>query len=147
MHRTAARLTAAAVLLTFTAAAAPANPRADALRAEASRHIYNLDRDQAIALYRQAIAADPGHSAAYRGLATALWLSITLRRGTMTVDDYLGRVTESNAGPAAPPPSDVAAAFNAAVDKGIGLARKRLETNRGDVDAHYQLGAAVGLRA
>ena len=33
--------------------------------------------------------------AAYRGLASALWLSITFRRGNMTVDDYLGRVNRT----------------------------------------------------
>jgi len=146
MHGTAARTTAAAVLLAFTAGAARANPRSEALRAEASRYIYNLDREEGLARYREAIAADPEDAAAYRGLATALWLSIALRRGTMTVDDYLGRVAKPNTLPV-PVPADVAAAFNAAVDKAIDLARKRLQKNPRDADAHYQLGAAIGLRA
>jgi tetratricopeptide (TPR) repeat protein len=146
MHRAAARTAIAAVLLAVTAAVAAANPRSDGLRAEASRHIYNLDGDEAIALYRQAIAADPEDAAAYRGLATALWLSITLRRGTMTVDDYLGRVTKPNAVPV-PPPPDIAAAFNSAVERAMAIARTRVAKNPRDVDAHYQLGAAVGLRA
>src|SRR5206468_10079587 len=77
-----ARLSAAAVLLAAAAATAYANPRSDALRAEASRHIYNLDRDEGIRTFRQAVAVDPEDAAAYRGLATGLWLSITLRRGT-----------------------------------------------------------------
>jgi tetratricopeptide (TPR) repeat protein len=64
----------------------------------------------------------------------------------MTVDDYLGRVTKPNATMATPPP-EVVAGFRDAVDKAIGLARTRLERNPRDADAHYQLGAAVGLRA
>src|SRR5206468_175748 len=39
------------------------------------------------------------------------------------------------------------AAFRDATDRAIALARKRLEANPNDADAHYQLGAAVGLRA
>src|SRR5947207_72656 len=145
MHRSAAGLTLAAVLLALTAGAAAANPRSDALRAEASHHTYNLDYEQAIALYGQAIAADPDDAAAYRGLATALWLSISLRRGTMTVDDYLGRITKPSAVPV-PPPPDTAAAFNAAVERAMELARRRIAKDPRDADAHYQLGAAVGLR-
>src|SRR5436190_1983641 len=142
MHRSAAGLTLAAVLLALTAGAAAANPRSDALRAEASHHTYNLDYEQAIALYGQAIAADPDDAAAYRGLATALWLSISLRRGTMTVDDYLGRITKPSAVPV-PPPPDTAAAFNAAVERAMELARRRIAKDPRDADAHYQLGAAA----
>ena len=113
MHGAAGvRLTVVAGLLSCQAAAAAANPRSDVLRAEASRHIYNLDRDEGIAIFRQAIAADPLDAAAYRGLATGLWLSITLRRGNMTVDDYLGRVSKPST-IQTPPPPDLTAAFKA----------------------------------
>jgi len=127
-------------------APALANAQSDALRARASDQLYNLDRDLAIATYREAIAADPGDAGAYRGLASGLWLSITFRRGNMTVDDYLGSVTRANT-QAPPPPPDVAAAFRDALDHALALARKRLDANPSDADAHYQLGAAVGLRA
>src|SRR5947207_4309635 len=147
MHRAAAWQTMLApVLVALTASAAAANPRSDALRAEASRHVYNLDSEEAISLYRQAIAADADDAAAYRGLATALWLSIAFRRGTVTVDDYLGRITKPNAVPVRPPP-DSAAAFNSAVERAMELARKRIARSPHDADAHYQLGAAVGRRA
>jgi hypothetical protein len=98
-------------------------------------------------VFRQAIAADPQDSGAYRGLATGLWLSITFRRGNMTVDDYLGRVNRPGAAAPAAPPADVAGAFRDAIDRAIDLARKRIAKDPKDVDAHYQLGAAVGLRA
>jgi len=64
----------------------------------------------------------------------------------MTVDDYLGKVT----GPSTqtpPPAPEAAAAFRDALDRALALARQRLEANANDADAHFQLGAAVGLRA
>lgn len=126
-------------------AAARANAASDALRARAADQMYNLDRDGAIATYRQAIAADPQDAAAYRGLASGLWLSITFRRGNMTVDDYLGKVTRPTG--QSPPPADTAAAFRDALDRALALSRSHVAANPRDADAHYQLGAAVGLRA
>jgi len=127
-------------------AAASANPTSAALRARASTELYNLERDRALATYKEAVAADPEDAGAYRGLASALWLSITFRRGNMTVDDYLGRSTRPNT-PMPPPPPETAAAFHAAIDKALQLARARVAANGRDADALYQLGAAVGIRA
>ena len=143
-----ARRLTAALAMTAAVAGNPAfaNPASRELRAKATRQIYNLDRDEAAVTYREAISADPQDAAAYRGLATALWLSITFRRGNMTVDDYLGRVTKPNAS-MAPAPPEIVAGFREAMDKAIALARTRLQQNPRDADAHYQLGAAVGLRA
>jgi len=123
-----------------------ANPASAALRWRAANEIYNLDRDRALAIYRQAIEADPEDAGAYRGLATALWLSITFRRGNMTVDDYLGRVSRTKT-PPVPIPADMASAFHDAIARAIALGRKRMAANPRDPDAHYQVGAAVGLRA
>jgi tetratricopeptide (TPR) repeat protein len=122
------------------------NPASVALRAKAAAQIYNLDRDDAIVTFRQAIAADPQDAAAYRGLATALWLSITFRRGNMTVDDYLGRVSKPSV-PQAAPPAEMVAAFRETLEKAVAIGRARVDANSKDADAHYQLGAAVGLRA
>src|SRR5437762_8134311 len=137
---------ACAALLVALPAPARANAASAALRATASNHLYNLDHTAALETFRQAVAADPQDAAAYRGLATSLWLSITFTRGNMTVDDYLGHVTKPN-GPVAPPPPDVVAAYHTAIDKAIAIARQRIAANANDADAHYQLGAAVGLRA
>jgi predicted Zn-dependent protease len=65
----------------------------------------------------------------------------------MTVDDYLGRVNRSGAAAPVAPPADVAAGFRDAIDRATDIARKRIAQNPKDADAHYQLGAAVGLRA
>src|SRR5438876_2508149 len=126
---------------------ARANPASAALRAKGSTATYNLDHDVALAAFKEAVAADARDAAAYRGLATSLWLSITFRRGNMTVDDYLGRPNKPSASPLPPPPAETAAAFQSAIDKAIEIARKRIAANPKDADAHYQLGAAVGLRA
>jgi tetratricopeptide (TPR) repeat protein len=117
-----------------------------ALRARAAVELYNLDRDRALATFREALAADPDDAGAHRGVASALWLSITFRRGNMTVDDYIGRINRPNTS-LPPPSSETAAAFNDALDRALALARARIAANPRDADAHYQLGAAIGLRA
>jgi len=132
--------------LVLFACNASANSQSQALRARGAAEIYNLDRDRALDTFKQAIAADPQDAAAYRGLASALWLSITFRRGNMTVDDYLGGVNRART-TAPPPPPEVAAAFNDALEHALTLARARVAANPRDASAHYELGAAIGLRA
>jgi tetratricopeptide (TPR) repeat protein len=139
-------LVVAAALALAAAAPALANPQSVALRNQASDELYNLDRDNAMATFRRAVAADPTDAGAYRGLASALWLSITFRRGNMTVDDYLGKVARPNA-KMAPPPAETAAAFRDAIDKALALAKAQIAANDKNADAHYQAGSAVGLRA
>ena len=140
-------LTGLALLMVAAGPArAVASPESVALRAQASRELYNLDRDRAQEVYRQAIAADPRDAGAYRGLASALWLSVTFRRGNMTVDDYLGGVSRTKAPLAVPPPETVTA-FNDAIGRALTLARERAAANPRDADAHYEVGAAMGLRA
>ena len=65
----------------------------------------------------------------------------------MTVDDYLGGVDASARRRSAPPPPETVAAFNEALERALALARERVAANPRDADAHYQLGAAIGLRA
>jgi Flp pilus assembly protein TadD len=135
------------VLLAMAAVPAHGNPESEALRAKAADHSYNLEHDLALATFRQAVQADPQDAGAYRGLASSLWLSITFRRGNMTVDDYLGRPNKPNANQLPNPPAETVNAFREAIEKATALARQRIATNPKDADAHYQLGAAVGLRA
>jgi tetratricopeptide (TPR) repeat protein len=137
---------AAAATLALTSAPAFASGASKALIAKAAFDIYSLDRDRAIETYRQAVAADPDDAAAYRGLASALWLSITFRRGNMTVDDYIGKLTRSDL-KLPSPPAEVAAAFRDAVDQALALGRKHVAAAPNDPEAHFQLGSAIGLRA
>src|SRR5262245_37077968 len=121
--RTAAAL---ALLTALPLHDAAANPASAALRVQGANHIYNLVRDEAAVSFRDAVAADPNDAAAYRGLATTVWLSITFRRGNMTVDDYLGRVSKPG-GPPTPASPEQAAAFRDAIEKAIALSRARIE--------------------
>jgi tetratricopeptide (TPR) repeat protein len=125
---------------------AGASPESGRLRARAAAELYGLDLDRALATYRQAVAEDPTDGAAHRGLASAVWIGIAFRRGTVTVDSYLGRLSRGDV-KLPPPPPDVAAEFARSVDRAIALARERLAASRNDIDALYELGAAVGLRA
>src|SRR5947207_15522672 len=134
---------ASAIVLLGLPAEASASRESEALRTRAADEFYNLDHDQALATYRQAVAADPQDAGAYRGLASTLWLSITYRRGNMTVDDYLGSVSRSRP-TSAPPPADVVAAFNDAIEHALTLARARVALSPRDAGAHYELGAAIG---
>jgi tetratricopeptide (TPR) repeat protein len=136
-----------ALVLAGPAARAGANPASEALRAKAANHIYNLEHELALAGFREAVAADPDDAGAHRGVASALWLGITFRRGNMTVDDYLGRANKPSTAVLPPPAPESVAGFREAIERAIAIARTRTALNPKDADAHYQLGAAVGLRA
>ena len=139
-------IVASGLIVLAAGAPASANRQSEALRARAADEFYNLDHDEAMATYRRAVAADPQDAGAYRGLASTLWVGITFQRGTLMVDDYLGRLTRPNTPVVAPPP-ETAAAFNATIERALALARERIEANPRDAEAHFHLGAAVGIRA
>ena len=137
----------AAGLMAAIATPVRGNAASEALRVKAAGYTYNLEHDLALATFREAVAADPQDAGAHRGVASALWLSITFRRGNMTVDDYLGRPNKPNTSPLPTPPPETVAAFKDEIERAIAIARARIAQNPKDADAHYQLGAAVGLRA
>lgn len=145
-HRRRAVPVVCAALISL-AAPAQGNPASEALRVKASNHTYNLEHDLALATFRQAVAADPEDAGAHRGVASALWLAITFRRGNMTVDDYLGRANKPSTAALPPPAPENVVAFRESIERAIGIARTRTALNPKDADAHYELGAAVGLRA
>ena len=64
---------------------------AAAHRARGLEHGYNLDRDEALAAFEDAIAADPGDPAAYRLAAATVWTQIVFEQGAISVEDYLGQ--------------------------------------------------------
>src|SRR3954463_12658407 len=89
--------------------AAGANAASEALRAQASAHSYNLEHAEAMAAFKQAVAADPTDAAAYRGLASTYWLRLPSPRANMPVDYFLARPTNPRGGFAPAPPQTVAA--------------------------------------
>lgn len=134
----------ALALLVVPPGAAPAQPEADFARAY--EFAYNLDHDEAIAILTKAAQDHPNSADANRHVAIVTWLNILFRRGSVTVDSYLGGVTRSNF-KLPNPPADLADGFKAYTSKAIALAEARVRANKRDVDAMYDLGAALGLQA
>ena len=132
------------------AVAAVGQPRIEGVAGEGRvQALFSLDHDVALA----ACSARPSRPtrrmpAAYRGLATSLWLSITFRRGNMTVDDYLGRPNKPSTAPLPPPPArDDRRRSRTRSTAPPPSPGRSIAANPRDADAHFQLGAAVGLRA
>jgi tetratricopeptide (TPR) repeat protein len=116
-----------------------------ALRTRGLDFGYNHDYTDAFATFKEAIAADPGDSAAYRLLAASAWVRLLLENGAITVEDYLGQ-TRSNL-PRRPRGGDFDQLFHESLTRAIALSEERVREQPGDADAHYQLGAAFGVQA
>src|SRR5580765_7159457 len=112
------------------------------LRMRGSDAAYNLDYPQAVALYDQAIALDPSNPAGYRARAAAAWLHIIYRRGSITVDQYLGAVHRGDV-TLPPPPKDEAEIFATNSAKALQLAEQPATATPDSPQAQYGLGAAV----
>ena len=131
-----------ALSLVTVIAAGPSNVE---LRHRGLDYGYNLDYPQALELFQQAIAADPNDATAHRLSAAALWMMLLFQQGNVTAEDYLGQAREKSM--STPVAADVVAVFNAHIDRAIEIAEARVRANPGDADAHFQLGAASGIRA
>ena len=123
----------------------PRATTAPALRAQGLQLGYNLDHADALAAFKDAIAADPSDPTAYRLAAATAWIDLLFEQGAITVDDYLGR-TRANL-PRATPNTTLDAAFHDALGHALTLSEERLRTHPSDADAHYQVGAAYGCLA
>lgn len=128
---------------------APAAPASDgaataaALRARGLDLGYNLDHEEALAAFRAAIAADPTHPGAYRLAAATIWIEALFRQGAVTADDYLGQArSDASRKPLSP---ELAAAFEAHIDRALALGEQRLRAHPDDPDAHFQVGAAYAF--
>jgi len=118
----------------------------DALVTRAEALAYDLDHQEALKLLRQSILLAPGDPRAHRALANVLWLNLLFQRGAVTVDHYLGSFSSSTVD-LKKPPAEVDAEFRREVGKAIELAEQRVAAHPNDAQAHYDLGAAVGLQA
>lgn len=143
-------LRAACFLVILTPVIAPAiaaqTDSAAALRARANTLVYEHEHDQAIEMFRRAIAIAPEDPAAHRALASALWLKMLFLRGAVTVDHYLGSFSKPRVD-LRKPPQELVNEFQSEIGKAVELAEKRVAERPRDVQARYDLGAAVGLQA
>ena len=137
---------AVAVLWPVGTAAAAQPDGVEELRERALELAYNLDHDEAVALLRRAVALAPEDPTPHRTLAAVLWLNMLFRRGAVTVDHYLGSFSRTRVALKKPPP-ELDTEFRRHVSKAIELANRRVAERPGDPQAHYDLGAALGLEA
>lgn len=135
------------IALAIALAGTPAHAQTAAqLRSQAFAHTYELDYPEALASFEKALALSPDDSATHRAKATAIWLHIIFRRGSITVDQYLGGASDRDLTLEKPPAAD-AQAFRHHAARALELAERRLAANPRDVNALYDVGAAVGLQA
>jgi hypothetical protein len=132
-----------AILLASVSAAAqsPAD-----LRREAFDLAYNLEHDAAQARLDRALALAPSDGATHRAVATITWLNVLFQRGALNVDYYLGSVSRPRVD-VTPPPAALDRRFRVHCDRAVTLARGWVARAPREAEAHYDLGAALGLRA
>lgn len=106
----------------------------------------NLDHDEAVRLLTRAVAEYPDDPAVHRTLASVLWLNILFNRGAVTVDHYLGSFTRASVDLPKPNP-ETDRLFRLHVERAIALSEKNVAARPRDPQAHYDLGAAIGLQA
>ena len=114
-----------------------------ALRARGLDQGFNLDYEDALASFREAIAADPDNPAGHRLVAATVWAQLLFQLGTVTVDDYLGPARPSL--PRTPPRADLDSLFHESAHRALVLSERQLRHDPADIDAQYQLGASLGL--
>ena len=107
---------------------------------------YNLDHDEASRELTALAHVVPELPATYRALASITWLRLLFSRGTVLVDEYLGRISRRDMQMATPPP-EVAADFTRYLSQAITLAEARIAQRPREARAHYDLSSALGLQA
>jgi tetratricopeptide (TPR) repeat protein len=123
----------------------PRTAAAPALRARGLQLGYNLDHADALAVFKEAIAADPSDPTGYRLAAATAWIDLLFEQGAITVDDYLGQARANL--PRANPIAALDVAFHDALRQTLTLSEERLRNHPSDADAHYHAGAAYGYLA
>jgi tetratricopeptide (TPR) repeat protein len=140
-----------ASLMTVPSSATSSAPRqsdrdkAAALRTRALNFGYNHDYTGAFATFKDAIAADPDHPAAYRLLAATAWVRLLSDQGAITVEDYLGQTRSGQ--PVRTTGGEFDRLFHEYLQLSMAIAEKRVRDNPSDADAHYQLGAGLAFMA
>ena len=109
-------------------------------------HFYNLEYDQSIADFQQAITENPNSPDAHNHLAQALVFREMFRDGALESE----LVTGDNAflrRPKLNPSPETERRFLDEVARAMALSQARLQKNANDIGALYALGISYGLRA
>ena len=109
-------------------------------------HFYNLEYDQALAVFQQAVSRDPNSPDVHNHIAETILFREMLRDGSLeselvSGDNAFLRRAKMN------PTPETGRAFLNEITASMSLASKRLEKNPNDTGALYALGIAHGLRA
>ncbi len=107
---------------------------------------YDLDHDLAIRQIEACIELEPELPTSYRAMASITWLRLLSSRGTVLVDEYLGRISRRDV-QLGPPPADVAATFTRNIEAAITRAEAQIARRPDDARALYDLASALGLQA
>ena len=136
------------LLSVMTAHAVHAQPARDVDQRLRSAYVtaYNLDHDDALQTLEGIAKLDPDLSTTYRALASITWLRLLSARGTVLVDEYLGRISRRDV-QLATPPRDLADAFRTYLSAALVRAERRAAERPGDPRALYELSSALGLQA
>ena len=117
------------------------------LRRSAFDAAYNLDYPEAVRLFDLALARDPNDSATHRAQSgRRRGCTSCSCAGSVTVDQYMGGMTSKDV-TLEKPPADDAATFQQHAGKALALAEARLRSHPQDVQALYDVGAALGILA
>ena len=113
---------------------------------EGFEHFYNLEYDEALAKFGQAIAAEPNNPALYNHVAQTVLYRDLYRVGALESELVSGTNPFLRRPKVNPSPEDEKQ-FEDAIRRAISLAEQRLAARRDDARALYWLGVSYGLRA
>lgn len=138
---------AVSIATLVTSARGPSIPRRDEVgeqRRRAFALAYNLDYQQAFETLDAALADHPNDASLHRSIAAVTWALMLFQRGIVTVDHFSGGIGSKLDIPK--PAADLDQRFRTGSERAIAISEARLRQAPADVNAHYELGAAVGLR-
>ena len=150
MRHLIAVVVAAFMVVTASSAQVARDPRLPAAVStaitDAFQAAYNLDHEESVAIARRAVQMAPGESSTHRTLAAMLWVQILYKRGTVSIDHFLGGFSRSDI-QMPKPPAEMDAEFKREIEQSISLAEARLKSAPEDVQAIFDVGSAHALNA
>jgi len=119
---------------------------AEDLTAKGFDHFYNLEFDQAIAVFRQVVKQQPDDPGPHNHLAEAILYREMLHSGSLESELVTGNNPFLNREKMKPSEQD-RIEFEGAVSKAMQITEARLEKSPDDIDALYANGVSHGLRS